>query len=294
MNFLHHKNCIVCENKEFELLLTKENYKYIKCENCGLIFVNPTPILTKEEMDKLNENEWLPTLRTFRDFRDSLKNFYSHPEYERQFYAFYKYVKKGKILDIGCGTGYFLYSAKKMGFEPFGIDVCEVAIKYIKNMFGIDGFCGELKEAKLPSDYFDGIRCAHVLEHVVNPIQTLKEINRIIKKGGILQIGVPNEDAFCHILRNLYHKIRKKYKKEKYSCCVFPPVHFYGFTKKSIKILLKKTNFNILRCFTTGRGDRIYAPFVFNTSLKTIIEEVIDLFGSTWGRGSLLYIYAQK
>lgn len=292
MNYFYHNNCIICESKENEVILIKENYKYMRCKNCGLIFVNPTPILTKEEMNNLSENTWFPTLKN--EF--TIEHLYKYPSYERQFYALYKYVKKGKMLDIGCGAGYFLYHAKNKGFECFGVEVSEVAVNYIKKVLKINNiFLGELKDADFISNFFDAIRCCHVLEHTANPVEILKEINRIIKKGGILQLGIPNSEDFLSYIKNLYHKIRRKYKKSKYSCWVFPPVHLYGFTKNNIKLLLEKSGFKILHSFTAGYGNRTYRPFVFNTSTKTIIEETIDFFwGGIFDNGSFIYIYAKK
>jgi len=208
--------CNLCKAKHFKRILEsndlmyniKRRYTLSKCLNCGLIFVNPQPstkdlekhyprnyysffgetrpiskfeILLYRTYGSSNGNIFfklllLPFKRTIRTL-----NIPSHKE---------KNVKCPKFLDVGCGSGNFLRKAKTLGFECYGVEPGEFDKKFAeKNGFMI--FSGTLKDAKYPQGFFDDITFNHVFEHVEDPLTTLKESKRILKKGGIINITVP-------------------------------------------------------------------------------------------------------
>ncbi len=108
----------------------------------------------------------------------------------------------GKLLDIGCGNGTFLDFMNKLGWETIGIDFDEKAImnSKIKNL---NVKLGSLAEQNFPNDFFDAITLSHVIEHVYQPNELLKECYRILKINGKMVISTPNSAS-------LGHKIFKK------------------------------------------------------------------------------------
>ncbi len=87
---------------------------------------------------------------------------------------------KGNILDIGCGSGKYLVKLSNW-LTVFGLDVSEVAAVEAQKK-GIDIFIGNLKDARYPSNFFDAIVMIHVLEHIYDPSELIKEIYRILKR----------------------------------------------------------------------------------------------------------------
>ncbi|MFA5033311.1 MAG: class I SAM-dependent methyltransferase [bacterium] len=219
MQLKAQNNSILCDSQKFEKLAKTKTYEYIKCIKCGLIFTNPLPIMEEDEMNKFYEKSFYSTCKDMNKFNKHNFNLL-YPVYEKQFNIFNRYLKGNNILDFGCGVGYFLFARGKKGFNCLGIEISKEAAKYTQNQLGVKVLTSEKEAEALPSDYFDGVRIAHVLEHLSNPVATLNKINRILKRNGILEIRIPNPYCLLTHLTNLYHRITGNYKTNKYSCTV--------------------------------------------------------------------------
>lgn len=106
----------------------------------------------------------------------------------RKFFLYPRIAKHlpGKAIDVGCGIGDFL------GFRnnTVGIDVNEHSVNYCKER-GFSSFLIERKRFPFDEGTFDSCLIDNVLEHIVEPDETLREINRVLNDNGVLVIGVP-------------------------------------------------------------------------------------------------------
>jgi len=101
------------------------------------------------------------------------------------------FIKKGSsILDVGCGTGVFLYEIKKKGHEVIGLDLDERYKNFLKKK-NIKVIAKKLSKFSTKKR-FDFISFNKVLEHVSDPLQSLKESKRLLKQDGIIYIEVPD------------------------------------------------------------------------------------------------------
>ncbi len=153
-------------------------------------------------------------------------------------FPFYQYVggieiiPNGRYLDVGCGKGTFLYTMKRI--NPSGEYYCVKPGNFDEEdtkAHGLNVMRKTLEDAHYPDDYFDVITLNHVFEHVPNPSETMKELKRILKPGGILIIAVPN-------LNSLAYKIFGKFF---YQLDV--PRHLFHYSDKHLKIYTSKFNF---------------------------------------------------
>lgn len=186
-------NCCLCGASEYiPLYLDFRNNRYVKCNKCGLVYQNP------RKTTRYVDNYWKPAIDPdgkVRDLtterEDKIKNWYGGD---------IKYVnslKPGKILDVGCGLGFFL-SAINNQWGKYGVEISEFASDYARQHFpGINIFTGKLLQAKYNDNFFDVVYFYHVIEHVENPGELLKEIYRVTKTNGILVTGTPNIESFC-------------------------------------------------------------------------------------------------
>lgn len=98
----------------------------------------------------------------------------------------------GRLLDVGCGDGKFLYSMQQKGWIVDGIDFDSKAIQSAKIRYGLDLRHGDLTQAALPGSTFDVVTMSHVVEHLPEPAQVLAEIRRLLKPAGRLILTTPN------------------------------------------------------------------------------------------------------
>ncbi|MEA9413607.1 class I SAM-dependent methyltransferase [Flavobacterium sp. PL02] len=137
--------------------------------------------------------------------------------------------QKGRILDIGAGTGDFLLTAKQNGWETVGVEPSDRA-KSIAIKKGIS-FVGKIGD--LENNSFDVITMWHVLEHVPNLELQIQELKRLLKPTGTLIVAVPNFKSFD---ANHYKTFWAAYD---------VPIHFWHFSKKAIQSLFEKVDMRL-------------------------------------------------
>jgi len=203
--------CIVCNSKEFENYANQGYFNAMKCRSCGMISVNPH--YTEEGLDRFYSTYYKnrksdPKLSSLR------KDMYIEDEK-----WITNYIKKGKVLDVGCSDGSFLNFFDKKQWNKFGIDLTSDALEVARRR-GISTFQGKIWETDVGNDY-DLLMMRGVVEHFKDPITALKKCVSVLKTGGLLYItATPNGDSFAF---NVY---RHKWK-------LFTPyehIHFFLLT----------------------------------------------------------------
>ena len=204
--------------------------------------------VSKETFD-LYHDETLDMLITFpQPSLDNLGKYYesedyiSHTDNQRSlFEKLYHFIKnialknklnlinshqpnKGRILDIGAGTGDFLSVAKKDGWQTIGVEPSTKAKSIAINK----GVSFVELTTELENNSFDVISMWHVLEHVPDLDKQIKELKRLLKPTGTLIIAVPNFKSFD----------AKHY--GKFWAAFDVPIHFWHFSKTAIKLLFEK------------------------------------------------------
>ena len=132
--------------------------------------------------------------------------------------------QKGRILDIGAGTGEFLSVAKNDGWQTIGVEPSDRAKSIAKNK----GISFVEATSELEDHSFDLISMWHVLEHVPDLDKQIKELKRLLKPSGTLIIAVPNFKSYD---ANHYGKFWAAFD---------VPIHFWHFSKTAIKLLFQK------------------------------------------------------
>lgn len=151
-----------------------------------------------------------------------------------------------RLLDVGCGDGYFIGMLKNKCEECYGVDVSPLRIENAQNKFKGQvnvhfKLCDVDEGLPFPDLFFDVVTCIAVLEHVLNPPRVVKEINRVLKNGGTFIVQVPNIASFPYRINLLFGKL---------------PVtggfymgadweHLHWFTKSVLQELLSKSGFKI-------------------------------------------------
>lgn len=196
---MKHVFCNFCDADDFEtlnhgpdLLLNKSGDFYlVRCRQCGLIYQNPQ--LSSEELSLHYPNDYLPYQLNTTEKQTRLEQV----SQDRAISRFCERItskrpQPGRLLDVGCATGAFLYAMQQQGWRVDGVEPNAHAASQAKQKFDLDIFVGILAEAAYPSASFDVVTLWDVLEHVTDVKATLTETARILKPGGLLVFSVPN------------------------------------------------------------------------------------------------------
>jgi 2-polyprenyl-3-methyl-5-hydroxy-6-metoxy-1,4-benzoquinol methylase len=285
-------NCACCNSAKISQRLI-ESSEYYCCNNCGFLFIKGNE--SNESIDSLKDH--YQHIDPHKRVSNSKKFFYTNVLDHLS-----SLVKCGgkKILDVGCGYGYFLDMASCRGWDPNGVEVvqdaanrCSEKLKHGKV------FNGKLREINLPERSFDAITLWDVIAIFDDPYDDIKECSRLLKKGGIIGIRTRNVlfQSFAYRLFNLIRQIAiRSHLKEPY---VF---NRFCFSSRSINALLTKVGFVNIEIFNSPltSGDPyehmgLKFPIKFTKYFLSIVSKIV--FWISNGRmliGPSLLIWAKK
>jgi 2-polyprenyl-3-methyl-5-hydroxy-6-metoxy-1,4-benzoquinol methylase len=115
------------------------------------------------------------------------------PMYEAFFRRFISGYR-GRLLDVGCGLGYFVKAMAEFGsWEAHGIEISQAAVRYATEGLGLQNVrSGLVQEAGYPDDHFDVVTLWDVIEHLREPDPLLAECRRVLRPEGLLFMHTPN------------------------------------------------------------------------------------------------------
>ncbi|HEY1226080.1 MAG TPA: class I SAM-dependent methyltransferase, partial [Ramlibacter sp.] len=116
---------------------------------------------------------------------------------DRQFRHLPHREGKGRVLDVGFGSGAFLDEAQLLGWDAVGVDIDPTAVANARAR-GLNVFAKSLDHLDFEEESFDVITISHVLEHVHDPVALLRTCFRLLRPGGMLWIETPNIDSVGH------------------------------------------------------------------------------------------------
>jgi ubiquinone/menaquinone biosynthesis C-methylase UbiE len=176
-----------------------------------------------------------------------------------------KQKKKIKMLDGGCSIGEYVMTAKGLGFDAYGIDISKSAIKECKKR-GLKCVQGDVKNLPYKDKEFDLVTSGGVVEHFPDSEKAIAEASRVLKKRGILLIGVPYRYSFFVIVKKLEQLLG-----------LWPLGYEQSFSKRKFEKILKRNGFKIIKFYRKpiGKGRRI--PLV--SDIIRTIDRVLGLIG---------------
>jgi len=200
-------SCNICKSKtKKKKILTRSNKKlYVHiCSKCDYEFFTHDPY-QKLKKNKLDISRLKKAGLKIQTISDQFKNGQTQSKkYIKQYIN--KFDKRKKILEIGCSYGYFLYELKKYGCKPYGVELNNTQIHFIRKKLKIR--CEESIEKYLSENIiFDKIFLFYSLEYIPNPKKYIINLYRLLRKGGEIVIITPNKnDILKDLIDNQNYK----------------------------------------------------------------------------------------
>lgn len=145
------------------------------------------------------------------------------------------FVPGGRLLDVGCGSGELLQRLVALGWEGWGVEISPEAARYAREQRGLQVLQGDLPGGGFPAAKFDMVVFSHSLEHMFSPTTTLREANRLLRRGGRLFIAVPDASS---LEARLFGRWWLGWDL---------PRHLYHFTLKTLTQSLERAGFHVLK-----------------------------------------------
>jgi SAM-dependent methyltransferase len=236
------------------------HFRVVQCVQCGLLRQDPRP--TRETISFYYPLEYEPF--AIDKEHSCLRRWERRYGMFKRRRAIERRCSGGRLLDVGCATGDFLYEMARSGrWEVEGVEPNAEAARYGQEHFGLTIHVGELKTVDLPAKAYDVITMWDVFEHLHDPMANLRIIARLLKPGGWFVFSIPNVESWE---RWLFGKHWRGWEL---------PRHLYFPTRKLMTAMLHEVGMDIQdwQCFGGVR-------YTFLTSMRFWLEEAV-------GRGFL-------
>ncbi|QJA06999.1 methyltransferase domain-containing protein [Thermosulfurimonas marina] len=255
--------CPVCEGPgPFSLFEHLNGFPIYECPACGLQFAWP---MRSEDYERIysqrkagnlldfGETPYESYLKVEKDPENEIARWEKVPRL-KVLQPLFREIPPGKHLDVGCGTGFLLLMTQKFGFEAYGMEASEEAVKIAREHFGLR-VAQALTFEELPPEFrgpYRLITALEVLEHVEDPRAFLSGIYELLEKDGILILSCPPFYKF----ENLSYG----YRKYKWWGNDYPPNHLTRWKPWTLYYALRRTGFSEIHLFTE--------PFIPGTLLE--------------------------
>lgn len=256
------------------------------CEKCSLIFPNPMPV---------------PIEGAGQHYDIEAEHFFDNHDQEKKDIAAKEFLDqaedtlgyKGKLLDVGTGRGEILRRAKLEGWDASGVEPTAAFADFAEKYSGAKVYRQLLEKCGFADGEFDVVILSAVLEHLYNPDEVVGEISRILKPGGLFFFDIPNERGLFFKVGNTYQKLKGR------NWCVnlsptFAPFHLFGFSPKSIKVLLDKHNLGIKKWRVYGGESFLPARDGLIGKIEDGASKVITKMSNLGEMGSYIETWAVK
>jgi 2-polyprenyl-3-methyl-5-hydroxy-6-metoxy-1,4-benzoquinol methylase len=234
---LRARACPTCGATEAVHELDKDHMRLVRCPVCGLVYVTPT-------FDEAHYRE----VYASPEYQDIVRDLgikshdYRVERFGQERVALMRphlRSERPRYLDVGCSTGFVVEAARAAGWDAIGLDLNPSAIEFGRSR-GLDLRTAALDDAGFDPASFDAVSLFDVLEHLIDPADTLRSCIRLLRPGGIVFLYVPNYDSASRLLMG------------KDAHFIWPTHHLNYYTPSTIRDLLARHDLDTAYVATEG------------------------------------------
>jgi 2-polyprenyl-3-methyl-5-hydroxy-6-metoxy-1,4-benzoquinol methylase len=246
--------CNLCGGTATAPFTRKDGLDVVRCTACGLVYVNPRARVA-ELTEQYNTGE-SSRIEYYRDAAVADRRTFA----EILAIAARVAPGRGALLDVGPCTGTLLVQAREAGFAVQGIEINAGAARMCREELGLDVRAGILEPDTYPPDTFDVVSMGDVIEHVPDPVATLRTVARILKPGGHVLISTPNVESAAA------RKLQVK-----------PEEHIYYYSGETLSASLAKAGLQTVEMRTFDRYRNLTA-MTHSTTCGTLFQTLAPAF----------------
>lgn len=275
--------CRLCKSNNTELYYSnviglgiKKDFDILKCNKCMIYFTD-----SKMERDELERYyDRLETAfngaggkKLLDDYKSRKDHYWDSLGYKVRLKEIFSRKKDlTSLLDVGCGAGFFIDYVKSTGIMVYGVELSEwgyrsasteLKLKVLKKSLS------DIETQEIPP--VDVITMYDVLEHSPNPVAELANAYKLLKRGGLLIINLPN-------INSLISQLTRKYWNK-----LIPPNHLYHFDPRTLRNIVNNAEFEVLS-ISTNRGDSSEFAAESLGSLWRIVAKIFPNFERAYAR----------
>ncbi|MEC0232528.1 class I SAM-dependent methyltransferase [Paenibacillus alba] len=245
-------SCPICEAAESKMYHRYPSFNLMKCSGCEVIYRESLESVQQDQliMDIYDE-KWVAmrdqyavnTLREHASFNTMLLDMFVQ--------------KKGKLLEIGSGTGEFLWLAREAGWEVTGVEPSAVACEYANERYSL-ALHNEIWHEFIfeQGESFDAIVFWHVLEHIPNPKSFMKQVKCLLNPEGRVLFSLPNLHSLTNAILGTASPI------------LVEEDHLCHYAKEHIEQLMDLSGYEIISLFSREEPARLERDLRLNPAVQ--------------------------
>ena len=230
-NHTRHVEALQCTNPGYGI-----HGPVVKCQRCGLVYINPRP----------------NSLDVLHDYKDVVDELYVE-EREGRVLTFRRHLRPlerivglangSRLLDVGCHIGVFVDVAQQAGWDAWGMEPSRWAAEQARAQ-GLQVVNGTLATSGFEDASFDVITLWDVIEHVPDPTGELRQVHRLLKPGGVAVIHtIDIESLFARLMGHRWPWLME--------------MHLYYFSPRTLRRMLEGIGFEVIHSSPQGRYLRL-------------------------------------
>ncbi len=238
------KTCDFCGRPPDRMLYERDGFRIVECHRCRIAWVGNPPDLSDLETiydvsffeslgDKPGRTAYLANAeRKRKDSRRRIRDLENLRQEQ----------EPGRLLDIGCATGFFLEAARDRGWQVHGIEVSPYAGQIAREALGEEAIhIGTTDGAPWPDGTFDLVTLWACIEHVPNPRHVLDQAIGWLRPGGLLVVNTGD-----------WHSLGSRLTGSRWRLMT-PPQHLYFFSRRFMRQWLEQKGLEILDVSTEDK-----------------------------------------
>jgi len=217
--------CQICGSMSGPVFSAAE-YTFYRCVFCRTAFVHPTPSAEKLSTFYERFHQAKSQGGMYDDFEERMRS--DFPSKLSLIKAAHPPGWHGRLLDVGCGKGYFVRSCADAGIDAAGIDISESGIAFARDNLAVTAYAGSLSELKNNIGTYEVATLWATIEHLPDPVRILSDISHVLEPGGRLFLDTGIGDDWLD--RTLPGRVQ----------WYDPPQHLFVFSSKGLELVLEK------------------------------------------------------